>query len=322
MRAAVFRRPGPAAEVLEVVDVPAPEPGAGQVRVRMVTSGVNPTDWKGRAGLTSRRPDGFQVPHHDGAGVVDALGPTVAGLAVGQRVWVYLAAYRNRYGTAAEYAVVPAARVVPLPDSASDDLGACLGVPALTAAHCLGGVPGALEGRTVLVAGGAGAVGHYAIQLAARAGARVAATVSSAEKQALAEKAGAAHVVRYTDGDAADRILELAGPVDRVVEVAPMANLDLDLRVLAPGGTIATYAADETLTLPGGPLMSANATLVFALLYTLTPEQTDAAVRWTSQALAAGALTALPVTTYPLERVAQAQDAVERGTVGKVVVRL
>ncbi|GAA4684904.1 NADPH:quinone reductase [Pseudonocardia yuanmonensis] len=322
MRAAVYRRPGPAAEVLEVVDLEVPGPGEGQVRVRMVTSGINPTDWKGRAGLTARRPDGFQVPHHDGAGVVDALGEGVVGLAVGQRVWLYLAAYRNRYGTAAEYAVVPAAQAVPLPDSASYDLGACLGVPALTAAHCLGGAPEALKGRTVLVAGGAGAVGHYAIQLAAHAGARVVATVSSPEKQALAEEAGAEHVVRYRAEDAANRVLDLVGPVDRIVEVAPMANLDLDLRVLARGGTIATYAADETLTLPGGPLMSANATLVFALLYTVPAEQLAAAIRWTSEVLAAGGLTALPVTSFPLERVAEAQDAVEQGTVGKVVVRL
>ncbi|MCE0764738.1 NADPH:quinone reductase [Pseudonocardia kujensis] len=321
MRAALYQRPGPAAEVLEVVDLEAPAPGPGQVRVRMATSGVNPTDWKGRAGLTARRPDGFQVPHHDGAGVVDALGKGVVGLTVGQRVWLYLAAYRNRYGTAAEYAVVPAVQAVPLPDTASDDLGACLGVPALTAAHCLGGAPEGLKGRTVLVAGGAGAVGHYAIELARAAGARVVATVSSPEKQALAEQAGAEHVVRYTAADAADRILELVGPVDRIVEVAPMANLDLDLRVLARGGTIATYAADETLTLPGGALMSANAVLVFALLYTVPAEQLAAAVRWTSEVLATGGLTALPITSYPLERVAEAHDAVERGAVGKVVVR-
>ncbi|MFD0663011.1 alcohol dehydrogenase catalytic domain-containing protein [Thermocatellispora tengchongensis] len=153
MRAAVYRRPGPAAEVLEVVELEPPEPGPGQVRVRIVTSGINPTDWKTRAGYAGRMPDGFQVPHHDGAGVVDAVGSGVAGLAAGQRVWLYLAAFDNRYGTAAEYAVVPASRAVPLPDDASDDLGACLGVPALTAAHCLGGNPEALKGQTVLVAG-------------------------------------------------------------------------------------------------------------------------------------------------------------------------
>jgi NADPH2:quinone reductase len=322
MRAAIYRRPGPAAEVLEVVEVERPEPGPGQVRVRVTTSGINPTDWKTRAGLTRRRPDGFQVPHHDGAGVVDAVGEGVAGLAVGQRVWLYLAGHRNRYGTAAEYAVVPAVRAVPLPDTASDDLGACLGVPALTAAHCLGGRPEALKGRTVLVAGGAGAVGHFAIQLAKHAGAQVVATVSSAEKQALAEAAGADHVVRYTEPGAAQRVLDLAGPVDRIVEVAPAANLELDLGVIAPRGTLSTYAAEETLTLPGGPLMSANVTLTFVLLYGLSAEQLADAIRWTSDALAAGALTALPVAAYPLDEVAAAQDRVEQGFVGKVVLRM
>lgn len=320
MRAALYRETGPAADVLSVVDLDVPDPGPGQVRIRIAVSGINPTDWKGRAGLSARRPDGFQVPHHDGAGVVDAVGEGVVGLAVGRRVWLYLAAYRNRYGTAAEYAVVPAVQAVPLPDTASDELGACLGVPALTAAHCLGGAADALKGHTVLVAGGAGAVGHYAIELAVQAGARVVATVSSAEKQALAEAAGAEHVVRYREGDAAERILAAVGPVDRIVEVAPMANLDLDLRVLARGGTIATYAADPSLTLPGGPLMAANARLEFALLYTVPPQELAAAVRWVCDAL--GALTALPITAFPLERVAQAHDAVEQGTIGKVVIRL
>jgi NADPH2:quinone reductase len=322
MRAALYRRPGPAAEVFEVVDLEVPEPGPDEVRVRMVTSGINPTDWKTRAGLNRRLPDGFQVPHHDGAGVVDAVGSAVLGLAVGQRVWTYLAAYRNRYGTAAEYAVLPAVQAVPLPDAASDDLGACLGVPALTAAHCLGGAAEAVTGRTVLVAGGAGAVGHYAIELAKHAGAQVVATVSSDAKRALAQQAGADHVVRYTDRDAARRILDLAGPVDRIVEVAPAANLELDLAVLAPRGTIATYAAEETLTLPGGPLMVANATLAFVLLYGLSAAQLADAVGWTADALAVGALTALPVAAYPLAEIADAQDRVEQGFVGKVVLRM
>ncbi|SFW86697.1 NADPH:quinone reductase [Amycolatopsis australiensis] len=322
MKAAVYRRPGPADEVLEVVKLERPEPGPGEVRVRMVTSGINPTDWKTRAGLTGRMPDGFQVPHHDGAGVVDAVGSGVTGLTAGQRVWLYLAAFGNRYGTAAEYAIVPAARVVPLPGHASDDLGACLGVPALTAAHCLGGDPDAVKGRTVLVAGGAGAVGHYAIELAKHAGARVVATVSSDDKRTLAERAGADLVVRYTDGDVAERIRDFAGPVDRVVEVAFGANLALDMAVLRPGGTIATYAAAGQLSLPVGEFMQANITLAFVLLYGLSAGQLSDAVRWTSAALAAGALSALPVLAYPLDRVAAAQERVAGQPVGKVVLRI
>ncbi|WP_021591384.1 NADPH:quinone reductase [Actinomadura welshii] len=322
MKAALYRRPGPAAEVLEVVDLDLPKPGPDEVRVRITTSGINPTDWKTRAGLTDRLPDGFQVPHHDGAGVVDAVGDGVAGLAVGQRVWLYLAAFGNRYGTAAEYAVVPAGRAVPLPDDACDDLGACLGVPALTAAHCLGGEPAELKGRTVLVAGGAGAVGHYAIELAKHAGARVVATVSSDEKRALAEAAGADLVVRYTDDDVVKRVRDFAGHVDRVVEVAFAANLELNLAVLGTGGTIATYAAAGELTLPVGWLMQANITLDFVLLYGLSPEQLGGAVRWTSEALASGALSALPVIPYPLRQVADAQDRAAEGPVGKVVLRI
>ncbi|MBK1787928.1 NADPH:quinone reductase [Prauserella cavernicola] len=320
MRAAVYRSTGPAAEVLEVVELELPEPGPGEVRVRIVTSGINPTDWKRRAGLTGRTPDGFQVPHHDGAGVVDAVGSGVDGLVVGQRVWLYLAAFGNRYGTAAEYAVVPAVRAVPLPDGASDELGACLGVPALTAAHCLGGNPGALQGRTVLVAGGAGAVGHYAIELAKHAGATVVATVSSDEKRALAEDAGADLVVRYPDQDVSRQIRDVVQHVDRIVEVAPATNLELDLAVLRDGGTIATYAAEGDLVLPSGKLMTANVTLAFVLLYGVSSDQLADAVRWTSDALAVGALSALPVIPYALERVADAQDRVEQAAVGKVVL--
>ncbi|TWH44232.1 NADPH:quinone reductase [Rhodococcus rhodochrous] len=322
MKAAVYRHTGPAADVLEVVELERPEPGPNQVRVRIVTSGINPTDSARRAGRAGTGPDEFQVPHHDGAGVVDAVGSRVVGLVPGQRVWVYLAAFDNHYGTAAEYAVVPAERAVPLPDSASDDLGACLGVPALTAAHCLGGNPAALKGQTVLVAGGAGAVGHYAIELAKHAGARVVATVSSDEKRALAEGAGADLVVCYTDPDASRRIRDFAGHVDHVVEVAIGANLDLDMSVLGVGGTIAVYAVRGDLTIPAGHLMSMNTTLKFVLLYGLSPEQLADAVRWTSDALGVGALSSLPIVPYELEQVADAQDKVEQGTVGKVVLRL
>ena len=146
MKAALYRQNGPSS-VLSVEELPTPEPGPGEARVRVECSGVNPTDWKSRSGATAGPPRGFQVPHQDGAGVVDALGPGVSGLHVGQRVWVYLAAgLGNRYGTAAEYTVVPAERVVPLPDHASFELGASLGVPGLTAAHCLGGHPDDLRG--------------------------------------------------------------------------------------------------------------------------------------------------------------------------------
>lgn len=322
MRAAIYRRNGGSAEVLEVVDLELPEPGPGEVRVRIVTSGINPTDWKTRAGHANRVPDGFQVPHQDGAGVVDSLGSGVTSVSAGQRVWLYLAAFGNRFGTAAEYCVVPAERVVPLPEHASFNLGACLGVPALTAAHCLGGTPEAVAGKNVMVAGGAGAVGHYAIELAKHAGARVVATVSSDEKRVLAEAAGADLVVDYTDQHAAKQVLDFCGPVDRIVEVALATNLALDMAVLGPSATISNYAITGELTLPVGEFMRANTTLEFVLLYGLTAGQMAAAVGWTSEALAASALTELPIVPYSLDRVVEAQDRVEQGTVGKVALRV
>lgn len=322
VRAAMYRTTGPARDVLELVELDVPDPRAGEVRVAISASGVNPTDWKARAGLTGRAPDDFQVPHHDGAGRVDAIGPGVTGLAVGQRVWLYLAAADNLYGTAAEFAVVPAHKVVPLSDNASDELGACLGVPALTAAYCLGGDPGAVRGRTVLVAGGAGAVGHFAIELAKHAGARVVTTVSSEEKGELARAAGADLVLNYREENVAERILATVGHVDRIVEVALGANIDIDAAVLAPHATIAVYAGEsEQPRIPILPLAVANASIQFALMYRVSPHDFKRLLTWVDAAIEADALSALPVSDYELNDVVAAQVAVEKGAVGKVLVR-
>ena len=322
MKAAVYHITGPAHEVLDVVDLKVPEPGPGEVRVAVAVSGINPTDWKGRAGFNGRpAPETFQVPHHDGAGRVDAVGPGVTEVTVGQRVWLFLAAFGNRYGTAAEYAVLPVERVVPLPDDASDELGACLGVPALTAAHCLGGDPATLRDQTVLVAGGAGAVGHFAIELAKHAGARVVTTVSSPAKADLARSAGADVVLNYREGDLAARIHEAVGPVHRIVEVALGGNLETDLRVLSPGGVITVYAQeDKDPQIPTYRLLAGNVTIQFMLLYGLSRQELDHAVAWTSAAAQAGALTPLPITAFPLDRIVDAHLAVEGGAVGKAVV--
>ena len=320
MRAAIFRQSGDSG-VLSVEEVATPEPGPGEVRVRVACSGVNPTDWKIRSGLTGGPPEDFQVPHHDGAGVVDAVGDGVGDRHVGQRVWTFLAASGNRWGTAADFTVLPAERTRPLPDAASDELGACLGVPAVTAAHCLGGLPERLDGATVLVAGGAGAVGHYAVELAKHAGARVVATASTEEKRELARAAGADLVVDYKSPSAAEEIRAFAPAVDRVVEVALGANLDLDLAVCRSGAEIVTYANEATdPTLPTRRLMGANATLRFVLLYGVPPGELAAAVSWVEQALADGALSPLPLHRFPLDQTAAAQDAVEQGAVGKVLV--
>ncbi|MCD2193199.1 NADPH:quinone reductase [Actinomycetospora endophytica] len=321
MKAAVYRKTGPAADVLAVEEIEAPDPGPGQVRVRITRSAINPTDWKTRAGLTGRDPEDFQVPHQDGAGVIDAVGPDVTDRETGQSVWLHLAAFGNQFGTAAEYCVLPAERAVPLPDGASEDLGACLGVPAVTAAHCLRADPEALDGATVLVAGGAGAVGHYAIELAKYAGARVITTVSSEEKGELARAAGADFVVNYREAGAIERVRGYAERVDRIVEVALGANLDLDLAVAGAGTEIAVYANEPNdPVLPVRRFMTSNATLRFVLLYGVRPTDLAADVAWVRGAVAAGALTPLPASTFGLDDVVAAQEAVENGAVGKVML--
>jgi NADPH2:quinone reductase len=320
MRAAVYRETGPARDVLRVEEMDRPVPGPGEVLIRIHASGINPTDYKTRSGATGRPIDQFQVPHQDGAGIIEAVGPGVDGHRVGQRAWVWLAAAGRRWGTAAEYTVVPSRQAVPLPDSASYDLGASLGVPAMTAHRCLS-ADGPVAGQTVLVAGGAGAVGHYAIELAKWAGARVVTTVSGPEKAELAAEAGADLVVNYRDPDALARIKAFSPTVDRVVELALGANLDLDLALATPQTVVVTYAAEPAdPVLPVRACMNANVTLRFVLLYSAPGSALDSAVEDITVALGAGALTELPVHRFPLAEIAAAQEAAEAGAVGKVVV--
>jgi len=322
VKAALYDRLGPAAEVLRVEDIPVPAPGAGEVRVRMQLSGVNPTDWKARSGATPRPVDGFQVPHHDGAGVIDAVGAGVGQDRLGERVWTFLAASGNRFGTAAQWCVLPSRQAVRLPDGASAELGVCLGVPALTAHRCLL-ADGSVAGRNVLVAGGAGAVGHFAIELARFFGARVAATVSGPAKAELARQAGADLVVNYHEPGAAAELQSFAPQMDRIVEVALGANLDLDLAVSGPQTYIVDYAAEAAdPVLPVRRCMTANVTLRFILLYGVPAAALDLAVADVSGALAAGALTTLPVTRFPLDEIAAAHEAVAAGAVGKVVLEI
>ena len=265
----------------------------------------------------------FHVPNQDGAGVVEAVGPGVDPARVGERVWLFFAAWQRQWGTAAQYTVIPADQAVPLPDAASDDLGASLGIPAMTAHRCLF-ADGSIEGGTVLVAGGAGAVGHAAIELARWAGAaRVVATVSSEEKARLAREAGAHEVVFYRSADAADQ-LRAAAPdgVDRVVELSLAQNLELDLAGAAPHAVISSYANEGAAdaAVPVRRLMVPNLTLRFVLVYTMPPEAITAAVDGVSAAVTGGALTPLPLHRFALQDIAAAHDAVEAGAVGKVVV--
>ena len=320
MKAAIYRSTGAARDVLRVEDVDRPEPGPGEVLVRVRASGVNPTDFKARSGTVPRPVDGFQIPHHDGAGVIEAVGPGVDPARAGQRVWLWFAAHGSRWGTAAEWTVVPSRQAVLLPDGASFELGASLGVPAMTAHRCLS-ADGPVTGETVLVAGGAGAVGHFAIELAKYAEARVVTTVSGPEKAALAAKAGADLVVNYRDPDVIDQIKAFTPVVDRVAEVALGANLRLDLALAGPSTVVVTYAADgPDPVIPVRACMTANVALRFILVYGMPSPAFDAAITDITAALTAGALTELPVHRFPLSEITAAHEAAESGVVGKVIV--
>jgi len=320
MKAAIYRSTGAARDVLRVEDVDRPEPGPGEVLVRVRASGINPTDVKARSGAVPRPVDGFQIPHHDGAGVIEAVGPGVDPARAGQRVWLWFAAHGSRWGTAAEWTVVPSRQAVLLPEGASFELGASLGVPAMTAHRCLS-ADGPVTGESVLVAGGAGAVGHFAIELAKYAEARVVTTVSGPEKAALAAKAGADLVVNYRDPDVIDQIKAFTPVVDRVAEVALGANLRLDLALAGPSTVVVTYAADgPDPVIPVRACMTANVALRFILVYGMPSPAFDAAITDITAALTAGALTELPVHRFPLSEITAAHEAAESGVVGKVIV--
>ncbi len=307
-------------DVLTVDEIATPGPGVGEVRVRLQVAAVNPTDWKSRAHAAPMDFD-VQVPGQDGAGVIEAVGPGVDIGRIGERVWVYHAAFQRQYGTAAQFTVVPARQAVPVPDGISIDQAAALGIPYLTAYGCLF-ADGPLDGQTVLVHGGAGAVGHAAIQLARRAGAHVVATVSSEAKGEIAAEAGAHVVVDYTAEGAVEAIRSAArAGVDRIIEVDLTRNLDLDLAVIVPGGVIVTYAADAAdPALPVRTLMTRNATLRFALVYGFPPALLAAGVTEVTAGLAAGDLTPLPVVRFSLADIAAAHDAVQSRTPAKVLV--
>ncbi|MGH3383836.1 MAG: NADPH:quinone reductase [Nocardioidaceae bacterium] len=325
-------------EVLTLVEGPVPDPGPGEVRVRIHRSGVNPTDWKSRRGnVAGAAVDPPQVPNQDGSGVVDAVGQGVESALDGLRVWVWEAAHqRPAGGTAQDYAVVPSRHVVPLPDSTSFDLGAALGVPFMTAHRCLTVTedgtprlgPGTMEGRTVLVAGGAGAVGNAAIQLARWSDATVITTVSSPEKGNLAALAGADHVIDYKQQDVAAVVHTVAPDgVNTIVEVSPAVNATLDAEVLARHGSVAVYATNggSTAELPVRPSMAPNARWQFVLVYT-APETwrahalEDVAAAVLDGAVRVGDAAGLPLHHYALEQADRAHAAVENGAVGKVLI--
>jgi NADPH2:quinone reductase len=325
MRAAFYERTGPAREVLTLGELPDPEPGPGEVRVRVAWSGVNPSDVKSRAGLrTKALPFPRVVPHSDGSGRIDRVGDGVDPARVGQRVWVWNAAWGRAGGTAAEYVALPAGQAVPLPEGTDLAAGACLGIPALTAYHAVT-VDGGVAGKSVLVAGGAGAVGHYAVQLAKLKGARqVIATVSSPAKAETARAAGADLVVNYREEDFAARCRAAAGGggVDRVIEVDFAANVGADLEALRHEGEVVAYGSGAAeVPVPFPPAILKNVRIRFFIVYNLTPEDRARAVADLTRLLGANALTHNIGARLPLGQIAEAHELVESGRVtGNVVL--
>lgn len=327
MRAAFYERTGPAREVLTLGELPDPEPGPGEVRVRLAWSGVNPSDVKSRAGLrTKALPFPRVVPHSDGSGRIDRVGEGIDPARVGQRVWVWNAAWGRADGTAAEFVALPAEQAVTLPEGVDPAVGACLGIPALTAYHAVA-VDGGVEGKSVLVAGGAGAVGHYAVQLARLKGARqVIATVSSPAKAELARAAGADLVVNYREEDFAARCREATGGrgVDRVIEVDFAVNVGADMEALRHEGELVVYGSGAPeIAVPFLPAILKNVLVRFFIVYNLTPEDRARAVAELTRLLEANALTHNIGPRLPLGRIAEAHEMVEHGrATGNVVLEV
>jgi NADPH2:quinone reductase len=333
MRAISYSRPG-GPDVLQLTDRPVPEPGPGEVRVRVAFSGVNPTDWKSRTNADPG-PDG-KVPNQDGSGTVDAVGQGVDPVLIGERVWIWEAAYERAWGTAAEYTVVPARQTVLLGAAPSFELGAALGVPFVTAHRCLTVAeslpdrigPGTLNGHTILVQGGAGAVGNAAIQLARWADATVIATVSTPEKAQFAAAAGADHVINYRQEDVVTEVRKITPKgVDSIVEVSAAVNAGVDAQVIGLHGAVAMYADDggAEVTVPVRLQMNANARWQFVLIYTEPARAKDFGVEDVNAGVLDGAIrvgpdAGLPLHVFPLEQTAQAHRAVQDGTVGKVLI--
>jgi NADPH2:quinone reductase len=333
VRAISYSQPG-APDVLELTDRPVPEPGPGEVRVRVAYSGVNPTDWKSR---TNAQPGpGGQIPNQDGSGTVEAVGQGVDPVLVGERVWIWEAAWQRPFGTAAEYTVVPARQTVLLGAEPSFELGAALGIPFLTAHRCLTVAeslpdrigPGSLTGHTVLVQGGAGAVGNAAIQLARWADATVIATVSGPDKAQLAAAAGADHVVDYKQQDVVAEVRKIAPKgVDSIVEVSAAVNGGIDARVIGMHGAVAMYADDggAEVTVPVRLQMTTNARWQFVLVYTEPARAKGYGVEDVNAAVLDGAIrvgreAGLPLHVFPLAETARAHQAVQDGAVGKVLI--
>ncbi len=329
MRVACYDKNGSAKEVLRLIDVDDPAPGPGEVRVRLKTSGVNPSDVKTRAGLTRKIAFPRVVPHSDGAGEIDMIGAGVSASRKGQRVWVWNGQWKRPMGTAAQYIVLPEAQAVPLPPHVSFEAGACLGIPALTAWRAIE-LAEAAPGATLLVSGGAGAVAHYAIQFAKARGATVIATVSSAAKATITREAGADHTIDYKTENVGERVAAITGKpaaagggVDAIVELDLTANAGLIPAVLRPRGKVVIYGTGAKAEIPASFCLVSTISLLFFLVYELTPEERRRAVEGISRMLEANTLRHNVGATFPFDQIVAAHEAQEGGKIaGNIVLTM
>lgn len=323
MRAAYYEKNGTARDALQIGEVDTPKPAPGEVRVKLATSGVNPSDVKSRMGLTRKIAWPRVIPQSDGAGVIDAVGDGVPQSRIGERVWVWNGQWKRAFGTGAEFITLPAAQAVKLPDKISFEEGACLGIPAMTAIHAVA-LAAPAKGSTVLVSGGAGAVSQYVIQFAKSAGATVLTTISSAEKAGSARSAGADHCIDYKRETVGERVMQITDKcgVDAVIEMDLSANAKLLPSVLRPKGSVIIYGTGPEATIPAAFCLTNTISLKFFLVYELGADERERAIAGITRALEQGALRNQVGPTFALSDMVAAHEAVEKGTIGNVVVKL
>ncbi len=325
MRAAFYERNGPARDVLKLGEVDQPKPGPGEVRVKLKTSGVNPSDVKSREGRTRKIAFPRVIPHSDGAGDIDLVGDGVPASRIGERVWLWNGQWKRPFGTCAEYIVLPSALAVKMPAATSYEAGACLGIPAMTAYHAVA-TADANAASTILVSGGAGGVGHYAIQFAKARGAVVIATVSSEPKAKLARAAGADHTIDYKREDVGAQVKDLTdgAGVDAVIEMDIAANAKLYPAILHPRSTVVVYGTGSPeATIPSQFLLTSSIAIKYIFVYELAPEERAAAVAAINRMLENNTLINNVALTVPLQDIVAAHEAVEQGkAMGNVVVTI
>jgi NADPH2:quinone reductase len=325
MRAAYYEKNGPADAVLTVGNIETPEPGPGEVRVKLVTSGVNPSDVKSRLGLTRKMVFPRVVPHSDGAGTIEAVGDGVAKSRIGERVWIWNGQWKRPLGTAAEFIVLPSVQAVKLPEKIDFAAGACLGIPAMTAFHAVE-LAAATKDTTLLVSGGAGSVSQYIIEFAKARGAKVITTISSDEKAKIARDSGADHTIDYKREDVGARVAELTDKrgVDAILEMDIAANAKLIPAVLRPKGSVIIYGSGAMeATIPAQWCLVSSIRLQFFLVYELDSTRREHVVNGVNRALEKGILSNRTSEPFPLDKIVAAHQAVENAsTAGNVIVTL